>query len=144
MEEINHMKSKRSKQSVVLDVASEREQFLKEAIGFEWPLEEGHSSFQSETKNYLYGEGFWEHGIRIGIFEAPTGEDILNCKFTSGRYRAIVDVYKVRIGKRGIRTGRTISYKEIFFYKDDPQPPSELVAILFEQVNQYSGWERII
>ena len=138
------MKSKRSKQSVVLDAASEREQFLREAITFEWPLKEGHGSFQSETKTYPYGEGFWESGIRIGILQEPTQEDIINWKFTSGRYRAIVEVYKVRIGKRGIRTGKTILSKELFFYKDDPQPPSELLAILFAQVNQYSGWKRII
>jgi len=138
------VKSKRSKQSVVLDDASEREQFLREAITFEWPLKEGHGSFQSETKTYPYGEGFWESGIRIGIFPNPTEEDITNWKFTSGRYRAIVEVYKVRIGKRGVRTGKTILSKEIDFYKDDPQPPSELVAILFGQVNQYSGWKRII
>ncbi len=138
------MKNKRNKKSIVLDAASRQEQLLREAIKFEWPLKEGHGSFCAETQDYPRYLGLWERGICIGIFHAPTEEDIRHNRFSSGRYWAKLEVYRVRISKRGIRTGKTILYREIFFYEDDPKPPSHLVAILLEQVNPYSQWKRIV
>ena len=138
------MKSARSKQSIVLNAASKQAQFLREAINFRWPLKEGHGSFCAETQDYARHLGLFERGICIGIFQNPTVDDITHWKFTSGRYKAIVEVYKVRTSKRGIRTGKNIQCREIFFYEDDPKPPSQLVALLLEQVSPYSQWKRIV
>jgi hypothetical protein len=136
------MKSKQSKKPAVLE--SNTQELLRKRIGFEWPLNEGHSSFCAETKHSdPYGEAVWERGIRIGIFQEPTVEDINSWKFTSERYKAKVEVYKFLVNKRGIRTGKSMLCREILFNGNDPDAPFDLIRILVEQVNTNSGWKRI-
>src|SRR5438046_1552532 len=107
-------------------------EYLVPGIEFPWPMEEGHNAFVVETQIpfSLYGDSSkeWRYGIRIGNFPAPTMDDITHSRIGTRR-RAIVEVYKFRVSKRGIRTGRTILYKEIFFDKKDRRPPSELTAL---------------
>lgn len=113
-------------------------EYLVPGIEFPWPMEEGHNSFVIETQI-----PFSLYGINIGVFPAPTEDDITRWR-ASTRRRAIVNVYKFRVSKRGIRTGQTILSREILFDKHDPRPPCELTVLLISQTEwPRQNWERI-
>src|SRR5713101_6983743 len=111
-------------------------EYLVPGIEFPWPMEEGHNSFVIETKPpfsyYCDSSKEWRFGINIGVFSAPTMDDIQHWK-RGTRRRAIVDVYKFRVSKRGKRTGQILLSREVLFDKKDRRPPSELTAILISQ-----------
>jgi hypothetical protein len=119
---------------------------LVPGIPFDWPMVEGHNAFVIESRQpfspYYDSTGEWEYGINIGVFKAPTDNDI--CHWRAGTQRvAIVEVYKYRINKRGLRTSQTIHHKEIFFNKKDPRPPSNLTLLLITETEGRSNWRRI-
>jgi len=122
-------------------------EYLVPRIEFPWPMEEGHNSFVIETQIpfSLYGDSSkeWRYGINIGVFPAPTEDDIMRWR-AGTRRRSIVEVYKFRTSKRGVRTGRTIISREILFDKDDPRPPVELTVLLISQTElPRQNWKRI-
>ena len=118
---------------------------LVPGIPFDWPMQDGHNSFVIETEQpfsrFVDSSREWQYGINIGVFPAPTEDDITRGRVGAGRV-AIVEIYKFRINKRGIRTAQTIRHKEILFDKGDFRPPSNLTLLLITETEERTNWRK--